>query len=1015
MQGEARGRTERWQQIEQIYTQALQLAPEGDARASLLEEMCAGDADLRRSVDSLLACESRSGSFLETPALEIAAHLLNQQPDADLVGRRMGPYVVQAWLGSGGMGDVYRARDDNLHRDVALKVLPELFALDPALETGAISSRVRSRADRIARFKQEAQVLASLNHPNIAAIYGFEESGSVCALVLELVEGATLADRIAQGPIALDDACLIARQIAEGLEAAHERGIVHRDLKPSNIGLGPDATVKVLDFGLATALHPDAPAGGSAAAYIATPGQQVTPSPEMASNESTVPAGVMLGTPAYVSPEQAKGRRTDKRGDIWAFGAVLYEMLSGRRAFNGDRTSDTLGSVLNQDLDWNALPSSTPMAVRRLIARCLDRDVKRRLRDIGEARIVLENPYASGDGDARPGVPSSASRRWNRAWPIVLGAVGTAAVVVATMWLVAPKPAAPSLVTRFTYTLPEGRPLALPTERHIIALSPDGSQMVYAASDRLYLQPLAELDAQAIQGTESPEGVTEPVFSPDGRSIAFWSRTDRAIKTVAVKGGSAVTLCQAENPFGLSWGSDGLLFGVRHKGIMRVSASGGTPAVLAPVQDDEQAHGPQLLPDGRHLLFTIASGSAVDRWEKARVVVQSLSSGERKIVLENATDARYVPTGHLVYAAREGVFAVAFDERRLEVTGKPVSMIAGVRRSQGRSTGATQFSVSNMGSLVFVPGAVGRPEGAYQEIVVTDRAGRVEQLPLPLGPYTELRVSPDGRRVAIAADDRKEAIISIYDRSGATTMQRLTFGGNNRAPIWSADSTHVAFQSDRDGDLAIFWQSADGSGAAERLTTPARDEAHMPESWMPAGGGFLFSVAKADDVSLWTFSLRDKQSKPFGGVRSSQATDATFSPDGQWVAYASTDTDTSSTGIYVQPFPATGARYSLFVGRLPGAPANSPHKPVWSPDGKELFYVPRIGGFEAVRVTTQPRFAFGNPVTVPRTFNPGPPDYRRRFDITPDGMFIGLVPTNPTYAEEFGTSKIQVILNWLRP
>ena len=995
---------QRWQQIDQICARALELEPDSDARTSWLDAACSGDADLRRSVDSLLASEPAAAMFLETSGLEIAAHVLNQQPDADLVGRRIGPYVVQEWLGSGGMGDVYRARDDNLHRDVALKVLPESFALDPHPSTDATLPRVPSRSDRLARFKQEAQVLASLRHPNIAAIYGFEESDRVCALVLELVEGPTLADRIAQGPIAMDEALPIARQIAEALEAAHEQGIGHRDLKPSNIGLQPDGTVKVLDFGLATALHPETAIGG-VAMVSQTPGREKTPS------QPTVPAGVMLGTPAYVSPEQAKGRRTDKRGDIWAFGAVLFELLSGRRAFKGERTSEILESVLHQDVDWSVLPHSTPTAVRHLVARCLDRDVKRRLRDIGEARIVLGDPYAFDVG--HPALAVSSSRGWDRVWPAVLGAIASAAVVAPVLWLLFASTAAPSPVARFTSTLPDGRSLTQPMPHHIIALSPDGSQMAYAANGRLYLQPLAELDAQPIRGSEFAQGVAEPVFSPDGQSIAFWSGADQTIKTVAVAGGSPVTLGQADNPFGLSWGTEGLVFGVRGKGIMRVSASRGTQDLLARVEGDEEAHGPQLLPDGRHLLLTIATGTAADRWEKARVVVQSLASGERKTLLENATDARYVPTGHLVYAARDSVFAVVFDERRREIAGKPVAIIAGVRRS--RATGAAQFSVSNTGSLMFVPGVVTRAEGANNEVVVGDRTGRFERLPLPPGPYTELRVSPDGTRVAIAADDRKEAIIYVYDRSGATSMQRLTFGGNNRAPMWSADSTRVAFQSDRDGEPAIYWQLADGSGRAERLTAPARGEVHVPESWIPTGGGFLFSVAKGNDVSLWTFSLQERQAKPFGDVHSSIPTGATFSPDGRWVAYASAKPETASMAIYVQPFPATGATYPLFVRQPANGPTNAPHKPVWSADGKELFYVPRIGGFEVVRVTTQPRVAFGNPVTVPRAFNPGAPDLRRKYDISPDGRFLGLVPTEPSYAEELGSSKIQVILNWLRP
>ena len=436
-------------------------------------------------------------------------------------GARLGPYEIVSALGAGGMGEVYRARDAKLNRDVALKVLPEVFALDP---------------DRLARFKREAQVLASLNHPNIAAIYGFEDSSpsagsgqaAVQALVLELVEGPTLADRIAQGPIPLDEALPIARQIAEALEAAHEQGIIHRDLKPANIKVRPDGTVKVLDFGLAKALEP-----------IAAPSADVTASPTITSPAMTR-MGVILGTAAYMSPEQAKGRQADKRSDVWAFGAVLYEMLSGQRAFKGDDISDTLAAVLRQDIDWTALPASTPASVRRLIARCLDRDVRRRLRDIGEARIVLDDPAALAEGDAG-GVPALAPPQplWRRAIPVVLSVIVAGVLASAATVYLTPSQA-PLVVTRFPFTLGEGQSLRS-TGRQAVAISPDGALMAYAALPRLYLRSMSELEARPIAEPASVGGfVTSPVFSPDSRSVAFWSSADQTLKKVAVGGGAAV-------------------------------------------------------------------------------------------------------------------------------------------------------------------------------------------------------------------------------------------------------------------------------------------------------------------------------------------------------------------------------------------------------------------------------------------------------------------------------------------
>ena len=427
------------------------------------------------------------------------------------------------------MGEVYRARDTKLARDVAIKVLPVVFVADP---------------ERVARFQREARTLASLNHPNIAAIYGLEESGGTAALVLELVEGPTIADRIASGPIPVDEALPIARQIAEALEAAHEHGIIHRDLKPANIKVRLDGTVKVLDFGLAKALEP-----------VLVPGGDVTASPTITSPAMTQ-LGMIMGTAAYMSPEQAKGRQADKRSDVWAFGAVLYEMLSGRRAFKGDDVADTLAAVLRQDIDRSSLPASTPTSVRRLLERCLDRDVSRRLRDIGEARIVLADPAAPaiGDGD---GASALAPPRplWRRAVPVALTAIVTGALV-GTAWNLSLRPPTPLAVTRFSLTLPAGQIFTTPSgNRHMVALSPDGARMVYAANTRLYLRSMSELDAKAIQGTEGYRLVTEPVFSPDGRSVAFFAVADQTLKRIAITGGAAVTLCPADNPFGITLGA----------------------------------------------------------------------------------------------------------------------------------------------------------------------------------------------------------------------------------------------------------------------------------------------------------------------------------------------------------------------------------------------------------------------------------------------------------------------------
>jgi serine/threonine-protein kinase len=899
-------------------------------------------------------------------------------------GTRIGPYEVTSSLGEGGMGKVWRAHHIALKRDDALKVLPEAFSADP---------------ERLARFQREAQVLASLNHPNIAHVYGLEESDGTKALVMELVEGPTLADRIAKGPIPPDDALSIARQIAEALEAAHEQGIIHRDLKPANVKIRSDGTVKVLDFGLAKAIEP-----------MSAASKNLSHSPTITTPAMTH-AGVILGTAAYMSPEQARGKAVDKRTDVWAFGCVLFEMLTGRRAFDGDDVSDTLAAVLRSEPHWDVVPDETPYRVRTLLQRCLRKDPQKRLPNIAMARYEID------ESSTEPSVQSVASSprfertfAW-RAMPLAIGIVVASAITAGVSWMLRPQAARP-VVARFAIPLAQNERINSPFRN--IAISPDGSQIVYAANRRLNLRSLSDPTISGISGSDSSLPVGSPVFSPDGQSIAYGEASERGsvaahLKVISVKGGVPTTIAQVgpRAILGISWSPEGILYGDPDAGVMRVAQTGGKPEVLMPVAKGEMIQGPSVLPGGRALLFALTTGieagsaPTLEMWDSARIFVQTIPGGERKLLLEGGSDPRYLPTGHLLFARGGTMFIAPFDVKRLEV-GAEMAAIEGVSRMEsggGASAGFAQFAVSSSGSVVYVSGPTS-PISAQLRLVVVDRAGNTEPLNLPPGPYERPRVSPDGARVAYASNDARGAVVWVYDLSGATGPRQLTFDGKSRFPIWSHDGTRVTYQSGGERDAGIYWRRSDGSTNAERLTTPDAGTTHIPESWSRDGKYLLYSVSKGANYRLMVYSIDTKSSTPFGDVQSRILTSPSFSPDGRWIVYTVQARGVGNQ-VLVQPFPATGVMYNVGEGS----------RPVWH--GNEIFVYRQEGSY-VVTVTTNPSFQISNPAKLPsNVFRGLGPGSGRVADILPDGKhFTTLVPSAEVTKGVESPPQLNVILNW---
>jgi serine/threonine protein kinase/Tol biopolymer transport system component len=898
-------------------------------------------------------------------------------------GSTLGPYVVSGPLGKGGMGEVWRARDTRLGRDVAIKALPAEFALDP---------------DRLARFEREAKVLASLNHPNIAAIYGLERADAQQFLVLELVDGETLAERIARGPIPLQEALRLALQIADAIEAAHEKDIIHRDLKPANIKITTDDKVKVLDFGLAKAFE------GSGTA------PDVFDSPTL--SLAATAQGVILGTAAYMSPEQARGQAIDRRTDIWAFGCVLYEMLTGRHAFRGDHVSDILASVLAREPEYADLPASVPPRLKDALRRCVEKSPKRRWQAIGDLRVELEQILTDPTGGLV--VPSPARRN---PLTLLLTAGAAALVAAAAAWLLKPAPPAPPKpIVRFSFNAASGFQLFRGSSRPVFALSPDGRRLAYNMVTGIYLRQMDSLTPRLIPGTEATSA--NIFFSPDGEWLAYWSAPANAFQKIAISGGAPVTIAPAADPLGASWGRDDRILFCEADGIWRVSAQGGTPQLVIRTKDLGFVSSPTLLPDGETILYSLTRASGATRWDQADLVAQK-PGGMPIVILHGGSDAIYVPTGHLVYAVGSVLYAVAFDTTKLEAVGGPVPLVTGVQRASTEQSAAANYGVSANGTLAYL-NSTAASGNIDNTLAIVERTGVIKPLDVPKAVYRNPRVSPDGRRVAVESISTSgQSVIWVYDLSGTAAMRRLTQEGNNTRPVWTADSKRIAYGSDREKPQGIFIQPADGSGLPERLTSPPDGREDYPESFSPDGKVLSFARVRPplgqDSWGVWTLRMDMPEHKPevFFDLPGSNEFGSTFSPDGRWIAYASNAAQ-DQTGaptafsIYVQPYPPTGVKYQ--ISQSAGA------WPLWTSGGHELLY--RLAGvvgtakLNVVSITTAPVPAFTSERALPITgFQPVVNN--REYDVFPRGTNLLMVmPSARPEGNAPPPIPITTVLNW---
>ncbi|MFA6958408.1 MAG: protein kinase [Thermoanaerobaculia bacterium] len=887
-------------------------------------------------------------------------------------GTKLAHYEIAAAIGKGGMGEVYRAKDTRLGRDVAIKLLPEEFTRD---------------AERLGRFEREARLLASLNHPHIAAIHGLEEFDGSRFLVMELAPGEDLSARLGRGAVPLREALEIAAQIAEALEVAHEKGIIHRDLKPANVKVSDDGAVKLLDFGLAKAL--DSEEGDS----------DISNSPTMV--RAATHAGMIIGTAAYMSPEQARGKKADKRADIWALGVVLHEMLTGARLFGGETVSDTLAAVLRGDIDFATLPEETPREIRTLLRRCLERNPKNRLHDVADARIALAE-VLEGRMDDAPPAPSSGAKRGPRAGAIAI-AIACSAVAATfitlgvTRWLVPPASAAAARSAHVSIALPEGYE-AGSTHLRAVAISHDGARIAFVGlkdgKNRIFVRALDDPEATALEGTEGGDG---PFFSPDGQWIGFFAGSK--LRKIAVGGAALETLADAPSHRGGDWGDDGYIYFAPTNvgGILRVPESGGATTEVTHVNaaGGEISHRwPQRVAGTTTLLFSIWTGPGDD---EHHVAMQTLEAREHHLLVKGGDAAQYAAKpGLLLYTHHGQLLTVPWKPSQQDL-GKAVPVAAAEQPNESiGNEGCGNYSLSDDGTLAYLGG--GRAYGAMR-LVWIDRQGAQTPVPLPDRVYENVAISPDASRAVLQTREGTTRLW-IYDFARGTLTPLGTGAGSSQAPLWTADGKRVIYRGTRKGTRNLYWITVDGSGDEERLTTKP-GVIQTPTSVSSDGRILLYSQTGPEEpegVGAWVLPLDADRTPHRLFPMPATGQDAQISPDGRWVAYQTTVS--SRQEIFVAPFPGPGER------RLVSTDGGT--EPLWSRDGRELFFQ---SGSRLMGVTVTPGVTFS--ASPPRLVHEGrffrTINGNTSFSITPDGSrFLRIQPLT----QEPAITRIELVLNW---